>query len=493
MYILPTTDNPEKVDMTVAVPLTEEQASSILKKRDKTVYEQLVSSVIECNDFKGEKDQLLLLHTQGKIKPKHLVLVGLGKQIDLDVEKIRRAFSIIVQKIKAMKHDKFAAVIAFDKIKEQDAIRAAAEGILLSNYKFTKYKTEDKDKNKPIKDVHLLVKKTDYVKDIIAETQIICNATNFVRDMQNENADVMTTLMIEKISQDIAKKHKLKITVFDEKQLKKMGMNLLLAVGNGSRYPPRFIVLEYKGAGSSKDTTAILGKGITFDSGGLNLKPTKYIETMKFDMTGAALVIGIIKAAAELKMRVNLVGVIPACENMIGPSSYKPGDVYVSYSGKSVEIGNTDAEGRLILADALAYTEKNIEPSRIIDFATLTGAIMVSFGEYVAGMMGTDKESSKKIFDAGQRTHERVWELPLYDEYAEEIKSEMADINNIGYGPYAGSIMGGIFLKKFVEKTPWTHLDIAGTAWWEKARYYTPKCGTGFGIRLMIEYLKGIS
>ncbi len=489
---LPTTEHFEKLALSVALPLTEEQAADLQKKKGRKPYEELIASVASDGDFKGEKDQVMLLHTQGKIKSKHLLLIGIGKQEETDIEKIRRFASLATQKFKAMKLEKFALVPFFEKIKETDAVKAVVEGILLADYKFNKYKTEDKDKRKEIKEVHLIVAKTDYLKDIIAETHIICNATNFVREMQNENADVMTTLMIESIARDLAKKHKLKITVFDEKQLKKMGMNLLLAVGNGSRYPPRFIILEYKGGSTSDETTAVLGKGITFDSGGLNLKPTKYIETMKQDMSGAAVVLGTLRAAAELKLRKNIIGVIPTCENMIGPGSYKPGDVYMSYAGKSVEIGNTDAEGRLVLADALAYTEKNLKPNRMIDFATLTGAITVTFGEFVAGVMGTDKDTAKKLYDAGQKSYERVWELPLYEEYVEETKSDIADVNNIGYGYLAGALMGAAFLKKFVEKTPWTHVDIAGTAWWEKPRYYTPKGGTGFGIRLMIEYLKNL-
>jgi len=492
MYLLPTTEHPEKLAVSIVFPLTEEQAVAVQKKKDKTASEGLIAQVIRDGDFKGEKDQLVVVHTHATIKPKHLILVGLGKQEELDLEKIRRAFSLVVQKAKAMKLEKFGVLLQFEKVKEQDALRAVAEGLLLSDYKFTKYKTEDRDKIRQIKDVLLLVKKIDYVKDVLAETQIVCEAVHFMQDMQNENADVMTTLMIEKIARDLAKKYALKITVFDEKQLKKMGMNLLLAVGNGSRYPPRFIVLEYNGV-SSGDATALLGKGITFDSGGLNLKPTKFIETMKDDMSGAALVLGVLKAAAELKLRKNLIGVIPTAENMIGSKAYKPGDVYLSYAGISVEIGNTDAEGRLILADALAYTEKHLKPTRMIDFATLTGAIVVTFGDYVAGMMGTDKETMKKLFDAGQKTYERVWELPLYDEYLEETKSDIADVNNLGYWPNASSIMGAAFLKKFVQNIPWTHVDIAGTAWWDKQRYYTPKGGTGFGVRLMIEYLKNLS
>ncbi|MEK6839888.1 MAG: leucyl aminopeptidase [Nanoarchaeota archaeon] len=489
MYLLPSTERPEKLDVSIVIPYTEEQIKNLLsKKKDKTSVEDIIASVISDGDFKGEKDQLLVVHTHGRIKPKHLVLLGIGKQEELTLEVVRKGCALAVQKAKAMKWERFAIITHFEKIKEQEALHAVAEGLLLGNYKFSKYKTEDK--TKAVREVIILVKKIDYVKDILAETQIICEATNFVRDMQNENAYVMTTLMIEKIARDVAKEHKLKITVLDEKQLKKIGMNLLLAVGKGSRTPPRLIILEYKGAGT-EEATAIIGKGITFDSGGLNLKPTTKIETMRSDMSGAAVVLGTLQAAAQLKLRKNLIGVIPTAENIIGSGAYKPGDVYMSYAGKSVEIGNTDAEGRLILADALAYTEKNLKPARIIDFATLTGAILITFGEYVAGIMGTDKETAKKMYDAGLKTYERVWELPLYEEYMEEVKSDIADLNNIGTGyPNASSISAAAFLSKFVQKTPWMHIDIAGTAWYSKSRYYMPKGGTGYGVRLMIEYLK---
>lgn len=488
MHILPSIIEINKVAAAVAVLLTEEQVQAIQKKKASKGYESLLATIGD--EFKGEKDQLILLHTYGKISPPHIIAVGVGKEKELSVEKIRRGVSSAVRKVKAMKLEDFALHAHFDKIGHSESVKAAVEGLILSNYAFIKYKTEDKDKRKELKKVTLLVEKLDFVKDTIAETQLVCQATNFVRDMQNENADIMHSLEIERIAKEVAKKNKLKITVFDEKELKKMGANLILAVGNGSRYPPRLIIVEYNGNKGSKDCTALVGKGITFDSGGLNLKPTKYIETMRLDMSGAAIVLGTLKAASELKLRKNLIGVFPVVENMIGPGAYKPGDVYVSYSGKSVEIGNTDAEGRLVLADALSYTVKNLKPSRIIDLATLTGAITVTFGDQAAGMMGTDKGIMKGLFDAGEATYERVWELPLYEEYSDDIKSEIADMNNVTPGFYAGSITAAAFLKKFVEETPWVHLDIAGTAWYEKMRYYQPKNGTGFGVRLLIEYLK---
>ncbi len=486
MKIEVTTENVAGIKAPAVIFVTEEDVKS-LKKKDKL--HDLILPLVHAGEVKGEKDEMVLVHTQKVVDASHVILIGLGKEKDISVERLRRATALAVKKIKAMKQDVFAIEVNA-VLKTEDAVHAIVESLLLTNYDFAKYKTEAKEKQKEIKQVYLSVKKTDFLKGIVAEAQIVCGATNMVRDLQNENADIVNSLYLEGVARDLAKKNGLKIKVFTEKEIEKMGMGLLMAVGKGSSYPQRFIILEYEGDKSAREKIALVGKGITFDSGGLNLKPTGFMETMKMDMSGVALILGTLKAASELKIRKNVIGVMPICENAIGSRSYKPGDVYISYSGKSVEIGNTDAEGRLILADALAYTEKNIKPTRIIDFATLTGAVMVTFGEFIAGMMGTDEKTMEKLKRAGDATYERVWELPVSEEFKDEVKSDIADVNNMNYGRNAGAIMGAAFLSKFVDKTPWIHLDIAGTAWWEKERYYTKKGGTGFGVRLMIEYLK---
>ncbi|MCB1135296.1 MAG: leucyl aminopeptidase, partial [Chlamydiia bacterium] len=252
---------------------------------------------------------------------------------------------------------------------------------------------------------------------------------------------------------------------------------------------PAFIIMQHKGDPRSKDHTVIVGKGVTYDTGGLNLKPTGSMEDMKCDMSGAAVAFGTLYAAAKLGLKKNLSVVVAATENSIGSRSYKPGDVYSSYLGKTVEIGNTDAEGRLTLADALAYANKNLHPTRMIDLATLTGAMLIALGEEASGLMSNDDTLAEQLKQAGERTFERVWRLPLFDEYKDQLKSEIADISNIG-GRHAGSITAGIFLKEFVGDTPWAHLDIAGTAYLSKARRYHPKNGTGIGVRLLIDYLE---
>jgi leucyl aminopeptidase len=282
-----------------------------------------------------------------------------------------------------------------------------------------------------------------------------------------------------------------KATVFDKKRIQKEKMGLLLAVNQGSSIDPAFIILEYKGNPKSKDHTVVVGKGVTYDTGGLNLKPTGSMETMKCDMSGAACALGTIHAAASLGLKVNLTAVIPSTDNSIDSKSYKPGDVYSSYLGKTVEIGNTDAEGRLILADALAYASKNLKPTRMINFATLTGACVIALGEETSGLMSNNDPLAESISRAGNETFERAWRLPLFEEYKSQLDSDIADISNTG-GREAGTITAALFLQEFVGNTPWAHLDIAGTAYLKKSRRYHPKNGTGVGVRLMIQLLENL-
>jgi leucyl aminopeptidase len=277
--------------------------------------------------------------------------------------------------------------------------------------------------------------------------------------------------------------------VYGKKEIEKMKMGLLLAVNRGSKKPPRLVVLKYRGNPRSNKYFALVGKGITFDSGGMNLKPTGHIEDMRTDMAGAASALYALKSAAELKLKKNIYAVLPLTENMLANDSYRPGDVFTAFDGTTVEIGNTDAEGRLILADALAFTVKRLRPDCIVDIATLTGACLVTFGELVAGYVTTDEALGKLLEEAADATGDRIWELPLFKDYEENLKSDIADICNISPEKNAGTIMGGIFLKNFVNKTRWAHVDIAGTARYSKPRGYRPKNATGFGVRLLVEAL----
>lgn len=486
---------PDKIKAEVlAIFLSENSVKRIKANKERPIF-KTIKDAIKRGDFRGEFENIILVPGDNKIK--RLLLLGLGKEKDVTTEKIRRMCSIAVADTKELKLNEISFYVSnISSISSTDVAYSVVEGVILSDYSFDKYKTEKKKDVKKIENLFLYASKIDIkkAKEAVERARIICENTNFVRDLVNETSDVMNPVKISEIAKDVAKKNKIKIKIMKEKDLKKMGMNLMLSVGKGSRYPPRFIVMEYIGDKNNKKRIALMGKGITFDSGGLNLKPTGYIENMKLDKAGAVTVLGILKTLSELKEKINVVGVMPCCENMIGPDAYKPGDIVKSYSGKTVEVVDTDAEGRLIMADALGYIKKNIKPSLIIDMATLTGSVLITFGEYVAAMFSVKGDYAKKLFEAGQKTYERVWELPLYDEYVDEMKGEISDVKNLGYknGRYAGCITAAAFLKNFVGDVPWIHLDIAGTAWYEKKRYYTPQGATGFGVRLITEFLHNL-
>jgi leucyl aminopeptidase len=308
------------------------------------------------------------------------------------------------------------------------------------------------------------------------------------RDLVSQPGNVVTPAFLADTAQELAVSNNLKCRVYELEELKELGMNALVAVGKGSVETPRLIVLEYRGAGEKDRPVVLVGKGITFDSGGISIKPGAGMEEMKTDMAGSAAVLGAMTAAAGLKLPLNLVGVIPTAENMPDGKAYKPGDVVTSLSGTTIEITNTDAEGRLILCDALHFAQK-YRPTAMIDLATLTGACVVALGHEASGLMGNDPRLVNALIKADERCGEQVWELPLWDGYGEAMKSDIADLKNAG-SREGGSITAGWFLKQFVGKTHWAHLDIAGTAWGDKSRPCAPKGATGVGVRLLIEYLR---
>ncbi|MBI2675651.1 MAG: leucyl aminopeptidase [Candidatus Aenigmarchaeota archaeon] len=421
------------------------------------------------------------------------ILAGLGKAKEATKEKIRRAASLAVLEAKKIKAD--SCVLhsrSCGKLSEEDFASAAMEGFILGDYAFDKYRTDEKIHVKKLA-LGCSSKSERRIKNLARRTKTICDNVAFARDTINDNADRMNPEAIAVLAGKVAKESGLKIRVLGKKEMEKLGMNLILAVGRGSQYEPKLVILEHKGNPRSNETTAIVGKGITFDSGGINLKPTGFIETMRDDKSGAIAVLATIKTLAELGSKANVMAVMPLAENIVGSRAYKPGDVFRAYNGKTVEINTTDAEGRLVLADAISFIEKEYRPKAIIDLATLTGACLVCFGEYVAALLSNDEKLAGKIFEAGQKTYERVWQLPLYDEYREEIKGETSDLKNLAYnnGKYAGVITGAAFIGSFVEKTPWAHLDIAGVSWYEKDRFHIKKGATGWGVRMLVEMLEG--
>lgn len=444
-------------------------------------------TAIKCGDFTAKQGEHLTLYPK-KLSEKRLILLGLGEVKEVTIELLRRSYASLV---KECHKKKIAQIVTFlpeiKGLSDVEVARGVAEGITLANYQFSK--------NKSDKDVHLLKGVYFYsaskaVKEVIRDTQKIADAVYFSRDLVNDNADAVTPQHLVKCARSLSRKYsKLSSTIFDKKRLQKEKMGLILAVNRGSARDPALIMMKYKGNPKSKDHTVIVGKGVTYDTGGLNLKPTGSMETMRCDMGGAGSVFGIMEAIASLGLKVNVTGVVPTTENGIDAHSYKPGDVYAGYSGKTVEIGNTDAEGRLILADALAYASKHLKPTRIIDFATLTGAMVIALGQVATGMMSNDDRLAEALSQAGEETYERVWRLPLFDEYRKQLKSDIADIKNTG-GRGGGSITAALFLKEFIGDVPWAHLDIAGTAFISSADEYLPKNATGVGVRLIVEYLQ---
>ncbi len=452
--------------------------------------DKTISTLIEKGEFKPGLNSTYLLHTYGKVPPERLLLVGLGKEKDFSVDKLRQATATAAKEARSLGFKGLTLpiypVISNDVVKTSQAI---TEGTLLGLYRFSRFKHPEPEEKKELESVALLVEETrqlEGAKEGIRRGEIISEATCFVRDLVNLPANEATPAMLAKTAKNMARELGLKVKVWEGEALEKLGMGGIVGVGKGSVNSPRFVVLEY-GVKGRADTVALVGKGVTFDSGGISLKPWKEMDKMKGDMAGAASVLGALRALAKLKVPLHVIGLIPLAENMPGGAAIRPGDIITCLGGKTIEIITTDAEGRLIVADALAYATR-YKPRAIIDLATLTGACVVALGEITTGLMGNNEELKKRIKEAGEATHERVWELPLWDDYDELIKSDIADMKNAGPG-VAGAITGACFLKKFVGDYPWVHLDIAGTAWADKNGPYWREGATGVGVRLLSELL----
>jgi len=459
------------------------------EKRAKEAYSGKVRAVeapVQLGDFKGKEGEILCLYPG---KKERILLVGLGKKKGFCPEVLRRAYGEVGKfalRCKA-KHLqlKLPQLSKWTLHRLQEVI---AEGLLLVNYRFNAYVTEKKEGD------HFLFEEICFQDSkpslTLSQKVNMADGIYLARDLINGNADDITPQVFAKRALEVGRRYPgLKVEVFDRKRIEKEKMGLLLAVSKGSSKDPVFVVMQHKPAGKKGDHILLVGKGITHDCGGLNLKPTNYIETMKSDMSGAAVVLGTMAVISALQLPLHVSCVIPLCENSIGPKSYKPGDVYRAHSGKSVEIANTDAEGRLILADALSWACKKFHPTAVIDVATLTGAIVIALGEEIAGLFSNDDALARELGEAGNRTFERVWRLPLCKEYKEQLKSSIADLKSCG-GREGGSITAALFLQEFVEKIPWAHLDIAGVAFYDKERRYHPKGGTGVGVRLLVDFLE---
>jgi leucyl aminopeptidase len=428
------------------------------------------------NNFAGKEREVLVTYPG---RAKRLIVAGLGKKDKFTTEKLRRAAALVGQRARALALAEISCVPPSGDRAENT--QAVVEGIALALYEYKRWKSKN---TKPLK---LQTVRVDGDADAVRRGEIYARATCLTRDLVNDPPSVCTPRYLAEAARKIARKG-IAIKVFNEKQIKKMKMGGLQGVAIGSTEPPRFVHLSYKAPGARK-TVAIVGKGITFDSGGLCLKPADGMLNMKDDMSGAGAVLGIFSALADLKPRVNVHGIFAATENMPGGSAYKTRDVLRAMNGKTMEIINTDAEGRLILADALSYASR-LKPSEIIDMATLTGACVVALGPDMSAIFTASEKLQKGILAAAKAQGEKVWPLPLENEYLEMIKSDVADMKNSG-GRWGGAITAALFLREFVDEgIPWAHLDIAGPALVESDRPYRPAGGTGVMVRTLLRYLE---
>jgi leucyl aminopeptidase len=444
-----------------------------------------IQKLIDGSGFKGNSDETITLLAD---KPRKVTLMGLGKRDAISLRLVRTALYAI-GKLARKQRDRAIAVALPYTIAE---IGVVVDYLSQSDYKYDSYITIKKDGQGPISAMLIPPVELDSkeLKRIEAESRAIRSGIRTVRDLGNAPANVITATRLAERAEEIARSVGVKATVYGKKEIERMKMGGLLAVNRGSAEEPRFIVLEYSPR-KAKKHVALVGKGITFDSGGISIKPAEKMEEMKFDMCGAAAVIGTIEAAAKLELPIKITGVIPSTDNLPSGSAYKPGDIITMMSGKTVEIVNTDAEGRMILADALHYASE-LKPDHLIDYATLTGACVVALASEAAGLFSNDDELARKLIESGERVGERLWRMPVWDDYKDLIRSEWADMKNSG-GRWGGAITAALFLKEYVNCPSWAHLDIAGTAYAEQETAREARGATGAGVRVTVAFLELLS
>ncbi|MFQ6614187.1 MAG: leucyl aminopeptidase [Fidelibacterota bacterium] len=469
--------NEFKTDL-VCVGLYEENELTPLAQTIDSDTEGALEDAIRTVKLSGKsgKNELIL------VANRPVLVLGLGKKAEFNENAARKAAATAAREAIARKFPTLA-VECFTA--DKNGGQAVSEGLVLGSYQYLDYKTQDKE-------VFELEAASVLGGDPagVEKGAVVAAAVCYARDLENAPGNSTTPSRLAEAARQIAEDGGMQATVLDREAFTEMGMGALAAVALGTDEPPKFIIVEYNGGGDQKPV-ALVGKGLTFDSGGISIKPGAGMDEMKFDMCGSGVVLGILKSVSVLKPKINLVAVIPSTENLSGGKAYKPGDILTAYNGKTIEVLNTDAEGRLILADGLSYVSKHYDPEYILDFATLTGAVLIALGHIATGVLGTDDDLMNRVKAASQATGEKVWELPLWDEYCEQVKSKIADVKNVGEARQAGTIAGAAFLKEFVkEGTPWVHFDIAGTAWGGKESPLVYQQGaTGAVIRLVLNLL----
>ena len=453
-----------------------------------------ISGLIDDGEITGKKGEIVSIHTLGRIKPKRVVVAGLGEGDKFTLDTVREIMGAVSRHLRARGVKKVATIVHGAGIGGMDpsgAAQAIAEGSLLGLYRFDRHRAENDEDKGEIEELHIV--EVDPAKVPALESgwnkgKVMAEATMMARDMANEPANFMTPSHMADVARQVAEDSGLELEVLEQEQMEELGMGAILGVAKGSREPAKLIILRYKGDQDDPSRNlGLVGKGVTFDSGGISLKPAANMGEMKGDMSGGASVIAAMGAIGRLRPRINVTGLIPASENLPGGSAQKPGDVVKAMNGKTIEIENTDAEGRLLLADALSYGRK-LGLSSMVDVATLTGAIVIALGHVTSGAFGNDQALVDRVIEAGKAAGEKIWQMPLFDEYKEQNKSDVADMKNTGGRP-AGSITAAQFLSEFSEDTPWVHLDIAGTFMTDKNRGYMTKGATGVPVRTLINYV----
>lgn len=447
-----------------------------------------IELAMDNGEFTAKLNQTIKLYMPGCDAAKRYIALGLGESDKFTSDYLRQVAATGAKAALGLKLKTFAIEYMGEDILGANEAQALSEGLAMGSYRFLEYK-KDEDDYAGFEAI-TVVSHADIEKDLQYGMDVAAGVV-LARDLGNHPSNVATPTYLADTAEAIGKKGGMKVTIYEREDFAKLGFGGLSGVAQGSDVPPKFIIMEYMGGGKDAKTLGLVGKGLTFDSGGISIKPSAGMDEMKFDMLGGAAVLGIMSVVAETKPKLNVIAVVPSTENMNGSEAYKPGDILTAYNGKTIEILNTDAEGRLILADGLAYITKNYKLDGLLDYATLTGAVVVALGHRYTGLMTNDQEFADQIKAHGEKTQDRVWQMPLDDEYAEDIKSKIADIKNTGQAREAGTIAAGAFLREFVEPgVSWCHLDIAGSGWLKRGRPYLPDGPSGAGVRVTLELIK---
>ncbi|GIV53977.1 MAG: putative cytosol aminopeptidase [Candidatus Kapaibacterium sp.] len=462
-------------------PIRSAQITSILE------HFPSIEAALASSDASGKIGSSAVTYVAERSRTRKIVVVGVGDTATLTAERFRRAASSGVRMLSGTARQCSLVLPLWSPLPAEATAAAIVEGAVLGSYRFTRYKTSNA--HTALEQIVVIgSERSAAIRTAVEQAAIVCEGVYLARDLANMPANDLYPESLAEYAKQAGAEAGFRVQVLDKRKISQLKMGGLLAVNQGSTRPPVFIIMEWRGGKAGQPPVVLVGKGVTFDTGGISIKPAERMGEMKMDMHGAATVIGTLYAVAKLQLPINVVGLVPATENMPSGSAYRPGDVITFMNGKTAEIDNTDAEGRLILADALTYADR-YKPQAVVDIATLTGACVIALGHVTSGLMGTDRSLLDRIKRAADATSEYVCELPLHDEYLEQIKSDVADVKNSGGRP-AGAITAALFLKHFIGSYPWAHLDIAGTGMAPKDGAYTPKGGTGVGVRLFVEMLR---